>query len=193
MSPSSNPPIPRWTLSGVLPPIRSGQEGTSADRSPYETTALDLVRHFATSPKRIEMLKGLLQFRKALYDAGFPKGFQWVDGSFTEHIEATESRDPQDMDVVTFYELPTEEHMINWEAAQQLIDREKTRKLYSVDAYFIRLGLPLDKQVVKEISYRQSIWAHRRDWTWKVFLSIDFDANSDEAALKELENRSFSS
>lgn len=32
------------------------------------------------------------------------KGFQWLDSSFLENIEAAESRPPRDLDVLTFYE-----------------------------------------------------------------------------------------
>ena len=79
--------IPEWTINNVIPAIRPNAEGHSTDRSPYEVSVIDLVERFATSPERIEILEGYLNYRKALHDLGLLEGFQWLDGSFCENVE----------------------------------------------------------------------------------------------------------
>ena len=75
--------------------------------SPYVVTISDVIRRYATSAERIEILVGLLKFRADLRTAGFIDGFQWFDGSFVENIEETRGRAPADIDVVTFaHRLP---------------------------------------------------------------------------------------
>jgi len=85
--------IPSWTTSDVLPPINPASPA-SADRSPYEVSLTDLILHFNTSPERQAILTGLLDFRQALHAIGIVNGFQWLDGSFLENVEATEKRTP---------------------------------------------------------------------------------------------------
>ena len=98
--------IPNWTMAGIVPPIRPGEEGHSIDRSPYRVSLEVLVERFATSGERATILQGFLKFRTALYHHGVTNGFQWVDGSFLENVEDIESRPPNDIDVVTFFFLP---------------------------------------------------------------------------------------
>ncbi len=62
--------IPSWNNSGVLPPIRPGMAGHSTERSPYQVNIVDVIENFSFSKKRKAILKGLLNFRTALYDAG---------------------------------------------------------------------------------------------------------------------------
>ncbi len=98
--------IPEWNMAGVLPPVSPGLPGAHPNRSPYETDLDHVIDQFATSPDRIKMLKGLLDFRLELSKVGITKGFQWLDESFLENVEDLESRSPRDIDVVTFYYLP---------------------------------------------------------------------------------------
>src|SRR6478735_7819025 len=94
--------IPDFDHNHVLPP-HLGNPTNGDDLSPYKCSSLDLCLKFATSPKRIEILKGLLAFRKKLTEFGVINGFQWLDGSFLENIEISERRNPNDLDLVTFY------------------------------------------------------------------------------------------
>jgi hypothetical protein len=66
---------------------------------------MDLVTRFATTPERQAIIAGLLAYRHALHATGLVRGFQWLDGSFAEHVEVIEQRPPNDIDVVTFYGL----------------------------------------------------------------------------------------
>lgn len=98
--------LPLWTMGGVLPAVWPGQPGHSPIRSPYTTDLAQVVQRFATSPKRVEILHGLISFRAELHQLGICSGFQWLDGSFMEHVEVLEGRDPKDIDAVTYFDLP---------------------------------------------------------------------------------------
>ena len=124
--------------------------------------------HFLKGRKLI--LKGLLDYREALYKAGITRGFQWIDGSFIEHVETLENRAPNDIDVVTFFHLP---HGFNqqelYEQYPFLFNPEWTKEKYNVDAHVCLLGEPLESRHVRQISYWYSMWLHRRNGTWKGF------------------------
>ncbi len=79
---------------------------TSAHSSPYVVTAGELVQRFAINASRCVILDGLLRYRAELRELGFVGGFQWLDGSFVEDVEAREDRAPKDIDVVTFAHPP---------------------------------------------------------------------------------------
>lgn len=128
--------IPAWNIAGVLPPIRPSAPGSSPDRSPYVVDLAVLFDRFATSPERMAILDGLLRFRADLHAAGITSGFQWLDGSFLEQVEALESRAPRDMDVVTFLDLP--QGLDQRALAQRhrtLFDQKHAKATYAMDAF----------------------------------------------------------
>lgn len=179
--------IPEWNTAGVIPPIRPGAEGHSPDRSPYPTTMTELVLCYSTTPERRAILDGLLRYRAALHAIGLTRGFQWVDGSFLEETEVLEDRAPNDVDVVTFFELPNgmagQEGLL--EAGAAIWRREKAE--YRVDAYYEELGQPVGRSEVQRISYWYSLWSHRRDGIWKGFLQVDLDPQHDVEARANLD------
>lgn len=77
--------IPAFSAAGVLPPF-VGEPAARAQRSPYEANVSDVVRRFATSAKRCDILRGWLSHRGRLHALGFVDGFQWLDGSFCEQL-----------------------------------------------------------------------------------------------------------
>ena len=171
--------IPDWSPQGVLPPINP-LSTTSADRSPYEVTLLDVVMHFATSPARYKILQGFLAYRAQLHAMGLQQGFQWVDGSFAEHVELLEQRDPRDVDVVTFLHLPTP---FNPTPAQDLVlDHDHVKAMYRVDAYIVEINLLPPDNLIKKSAYWYSMWSHRRNQTWKGYLQVDLSPGEDAAA-----------
>jgi hypothetical protein len=89
--------LPAFTSQGVLPPY-VGLPADTNGRSPYRVSLLDFAQRFATSTPRIEILKGFLVHRARLLAAGII-GFQWLDGSFVENIEA-EGRVPSALEAV---------------------------------------------------------------------------------------------
>lgn len=95
--------IPDFDHNNVLPPY-IGNATNPNNMSPYPCDIMEFCQHFATSPARIAILKGYVRFRLSCVANGIT-GHQWIDGSFVENIEVSESRDPHDMDVVTLMML----------------------------------------------------------------------------------------
>jgi hypothetical protein len=123
-------------MSGIVPPIRPGLLGSDSDRSPYRTGLDEFIERFALSPDRAKVLQGFLNYRAALHSSGIIDGFQWLDGSFLEHVEDTENRSPRDIDVVSFFHLPpgqTQASLIP--VIKHLLDHNATKEAYSVDAF----------------------------------------------------------
>ena len=180
--------IPAWNAQGVLPPNNPG-DPTAVDRSPYTVSLTDLVLHFGTTEKRQTILEGLLGLRAALHEAGLSEGFQWVDGSFLEDIEKIENRDPADMDVVTFFDLPQGQTQKSFAAAHpDLFNHADTKTRYLVDAYFVPMDDNPPAHLVERSAYWYSLWSHRRNGQWKGYLQIDLSATDDATAGAELQN-----
>ncbi len=172
--------IPAWNSAGVLPPVRPNAPGSSADRSPYVVDLAVLFDRFSTSPERMSILDGLLRFRAELHKMGITSGFQWLDGSFLEHVEILEGRAPRDMDVVTFFDLPQGQDQRSLiQQNGQLFDQKYLKGTYTMDAYFLVMGQPTDQWQVKNIAYWYSMWSHRRDGLWKGFVQVDLDPAQD--------------
>jgi len=181
-------PIPAWTTEGVLPPV-DPLSPTSTKRSPYAVGLADLVPHFNTSPARAAILRGFLDHRRALHALGLVQGFQWLDGSFVENVEALETRSPRDIDVTTFFVLPERD------TQEGLAQRDPTpflphlaKDAFHVDPYFVRLDArPV--ALVRLSAYWYSVWSHRRDQQWKGFLQVDLSPDEDAKARDHLDKR----
>jgi hypothetical protein len=175
--------LPRWNGAGVLPPVRPEMPGHSPERSPYQVPLAAFVDQFATSTERMAILDGLLRFREKLHGLGIVSGFQWLDGSFLEQIELLENRPPHDMDVVTFFDMPSGENQRSLlQKAGQLFDQRHLKASYTVDGYFSMLGQPVDARQVQSITYWYSMWSHRRDGLWKGFVQVDLNPSQDPDA-----------
>jgi hypothetical protein len=167
--------IPRWNSIGILPPFDENNP-TSSSRSPYMSSLDELALHFCESPQRQKIFRGFLEYRNWLQDIGIKSGFQWIDGSFLEHVEMIESREPQDLDVVTFYKLPpgkTQEDLSS--TSKDLFSPNFTKTKYQVDAYYVQLDSESPEYLVKQTSYWYSLWSHRRNRIWKGFIQINLD------------------
>lgn len=183
----SNVSIPNWNPQGVLPP-NNPVTPASTDRSPYTVSLTDLILHFVTSPERQIIFTGFLEFRSALHDAGLVDGFQWVNGSFVENIETTEERKPADIDIVTFFHLPTGKTQKGLASAlPRLFSPVYTREDYHVDAYFVRLNGDAPEPLVRQTAYWYSVWSHRRNGEWKGYLQIDLSSTDDPEAKDNLD------
>jgi len=177
--------IPGFTISGALPPYMGGDPTMRDAVSPYAATLTELCRRFATSSERIAILNGLLSYRRELKAAGFAGGFQWIDGSFIEDVEALRGRPPGDIDIVTFTHPPPELYTDTdrfLDEFSSLIDPNQCKLTFRCDAYIVDLTRqPL--QLVSDTSYWFGLFSHQRDTAlWKGIISIDFDADEDEAS-----------
>jgi hypothetical protein len=153
----------------------------------------DLVSRFGISSQRLNILEGLLLLRQELHKIGLVKGFQWLDGSFSENIELLQSRAPNDIDVVTFFHPPdtkTEDGLLM--EYPQLFDKDYLRDTYHVDAYYV--GLPDEKMEEDELEdlvadsiYWYGVWSHQRNsFSWKGYLQIDLSPTDDNITLDAL-------
>tara|TARA_R110002012_G_scaffold213388_1_gene384519 strand:+ start:595 stop:1149 length:555 start_codon:yes stop_codon:yes gene_type:complete len=167
-------------MTGIVPPIRPNVEGHDPDRSPYIINLNELIEALVFSQERADIVFGLLEYRKALHESGISTGFQWLDGSFLENVEDIESRPPNDIDVVTFFELPVgQDQNTYWGNHGALFDPVHTKKNYSVDAYPFVLRQVVTEQVIRMTSYWYSMWSHRRDGIWKGFVQVVLDPDAD--------------
>jgi hypothetical protein len=177
--------IPAWTSDGVLPPINPSRP-VDPQRSPYVVSLTDYVLRFGDTSERRTIIEGFLRYRAALHAAGLLQGFQWLDGSFLEHIERIEGRAPRDIDVVTFYRLPpgvTQRQLAT--ALGALLDPGFAKVTYHIDGYLVGLGMEPERLVEHSV-YWYSVWAHRRSQLWKGFVQVDLTDAEDAAATATL-------
>lgn len=182
--------IPELNQSGVLPPFI--QEESPTDRAamaPYRSTISEFVLRYAHSTARIDILKGLLAYRKKLKEIGITEGFQWLDGSFVENVETNLGRPPNDIDIVTFAFRPAETDE-NWRKLvaenQDIFLPENSKDIYSCDAYFVDLNThPI--HIVNNTKYWFGLFSHQREsYLWKGMIEIPIISDDDEA-IKILE------
>lgn len=177
--------IPANTISGVLPPFVGETSADKANVSPYEVEISDVILRYATSPERIEILTGLLEYRKALAEIGIAEGFQWLDGSFVEDVEMIRSRPPGDIDLVTFAHRPIQD-LGTWmdvvDANVHLFDPEQTKETFHCDAYFVDLSLK-PELLVSDTAYWFNLFSHQRGAaaTWKGMIRVNL-ASDDHSA-----------
>ncbi len=108
-------PVPAFTLDGILPPF-TGDPTDDSTMSPFKVTVPEFVASFALTPERVQILEGLLEFRRRIHGFGITRGLQWIDGSFVEMNDAV--RAPRDADLVTFFFRPPNlAQRPAWEAA----------------------------------------------------------------------------
>lgn len=181
-------PIPGFTIDGVIPPFIGphGPGGLAQDMTPYVASALEVVHTLGGSDRRRAILTGWLGYRAQLRAAGVTHGFQWLDGSFVEQKE------PNDLDVVTFFRRPAYAQSDNdlqaWVQANiRLFDKRDIKARYLLDAFPVDLnGDP--ETLVGTSRYWIGLFSHRRvDGLWKGMLQVRLeDAADDTAALATL-------
>ncbi len=178
--------IPQWNVDGVIPPVNVN-DPTSNDRSPYSVPLNDFMLRFGTTQSRLDILGGLIEFRSALHNVGLVQGFQWIDGSFLENIEETEKRNPNDIDLVTFFHLPegkTQESL--FKTAPDLFNHRNVKEIFHADTYFVCLNSASPDMLIDMATYWYSLWSHRRNGLWKGFIRIDLSNNDDQVAIANL-------
>ncbi|WP_318451734.1 DUF6932 family protein [Photobacterium leiognathi] len=181
--------IPQFNVSGVLPPFINDDPTNIVNVSPYKVTLGDFVQHFATSPERILLLRGFINYRLKMKSLGFNTGFQWIDGSFVENIEKTQNRPPADIDLVTFSELPSKirsEDEINelFDNNQDIFDNDLSKIEFMCDAFHVNLCThPV--YLIEQTRYWFGLFSHQRSTSlWKGIIEIDF--TDDETIALEL-------
>ncbi|NUP86357.1 MAG: hypothetical protein HUU30_11475 [Burkholderiaceae bacterium] len=146
----------------------------------------------AGSRERCAILAGLFRYRAALRALGFTRGFQWLDGSFVEDVEAREDRPPNDIDVVTFAHPP--DGMLK-EQVQQLLDdhpdlfdHDRCKAGFHCDTSIVNLTTS-PEWLVTQTRYWYGLFSHRRgDALWKGMLQLPLESD-DETATALLDAR----
>ncbi len=175
--------IPGFDIYGLLPPIRPGVPGHSSDRAPYRTDALSFCQRFGNTEERRNILHGWLQFRLRLQEISLNDGFQWVNGSFCEDIEAEETRPPGDVDVVTLAQLG-DQVALREKLPPEVLNHDLCKKTFHVDHYFVATDVLFSMDQGSMISYWSSLWSHRRaDNRWKGFVAIPLASNDVDALV----------
>lgn len=179
--------IPAYNHSHVLPPFE-GERLTHAHSSPYLVSTSELVQRFATSAPRSVILDGLLRYRSELRSLGFLNGFQWLDGSFVEDVEAREDRAPKDIDLVTFAHAPArmgKPQIIQMMASRpDLFDRDACKAGFLCDTFLVNLTSS-PESLVTQTRYWYGLYSHRRgDALWKGLLQLPLD--SDDLAARAM-------
>ncbi len=184
-------PIPDFDHNQVLPP-HLGDPRVRAQLSPYPATSEDVCQKFATTDERRDILRGWLRFREKLSRLGVVSGFQWLDGSFLEQIELSESRGPRDLDTITFYVTPAG---VNPNAfltqvlanLPEFVDRDAAKINYRLDHFPVTLTSD-PAALVEHTRYWAGLFSHRRDGIWKGMLRVELNTPTiDNAAAAILQ------
>lgn len=191
--------IPLHTQSGVLPPFYPGTlPSDPGAMAPYQVQLSEFLIRFGTTIQRINLLKRFIKYRTDLQSKGISEGFQWVDGSFVEQVEITQSRSPKDIDVVTFFFRPDGlTDMDSWEKFVQenskIFDANTLREEYSTDGYYVDLYIH-PAYLVHQIQYWFGLFSHQREtYLWKGLVQIPLEDDVDGSVLlTELEAKCLS-
>jgi hypothetical protein len=146
---------------------------------------------FGYSNMRKSLIRNLIGYRALMRTGGFVSGIQFLNGSFLENVEATQGRDPQDIDVFSLVSLPPayQTNAQAWSSTglpfwrDEVVNQPLNKQRYSLDTYadiYPQPGL----SEIKTIIYWYSLFAHQRvTMEWKGFVAVPLDAASDANAL----------
>jgi hypothetical protein len=177
-------PIPAFDHNLVLPP-HLGDPVNRGQLSPYPCTTLDLCQRLGINAERRAILGKFLDFRDRLRVEGLTNGFQWLDGSFMEDVEARENRSPRDLDVVTVYwgyDLAFQSQLV----AQfpEFASPRLSKAAYSLDHYTFDAGYD-PTLTLEQTRYWILLFSHNRQGVWKGMLKIDLNTPAEDAAARQ--------
>ena len=197
-----NSPFPRWNATGIFPPVDRENPASPYNRSPYSVSLADLVRYLGTGAPRLRILRGFLEYRKALHTLGIVDGIQWVNGSFVEDVETRRGQiAPNDIDVVTFAYLPAGMTLSRFlQEAPRLSNPIRTKNDYLVDGYIEPLPELAPDELLRVAAYWYGLWSHTRTDVpnasittprseWKGFLQVSLAPTEDPIAETTLEEQ----
>jgi len=181
-------PFPAFNIDGVIPPF-VGARGPGDSRtymSPHEASPVEVIARLGGTPQRRNILKGWLAHRMELRAVGVVTGFQWLDGSFVE------DKEPNDLDIVTFFRRPLAAPTAATMAelmmrTPSVFSRAQVKEAHHLDAQLVDLNAT-PEAVVDLTRYWAGIFSHRRgDLMWKGMLKVDLDDRDDDLASLVLE------
>lgn len=111
---------------------------------------------------------------------GLTNGFQWLDGSFLEEVEAREGRPPRDLDVVTVYwgyDLDFQQELVV--NLPEFADSELSKDSFHLDHYPFDAGFAPDV-AVDYSRYWIQLFSHNREAVWKGMLKAGLNTPDDD-------------
>lgn len=171
-------PIPEFDHNDVLPP-HLGDPRRHDELSPFPATSLEVCQRFGTTPARKLILQRWLGFRARMNEVGITSGVQWLDGSFMENRDAHGGDAPNDLDLVTFYDVPPGESAEDFLARvdanfPEFFDPFLSRRDFFVDHFSIHLGQN-GISLVDTTRYFTGLFSHRSDGVWKGMLCVELN------------------
>ena len=146
---------------------------------------MELCQALATTPERRAILGKFLDFRERLRAEGLTNGFQWLDGSFLENIEARESRPPKDLDVITVYwgyDLAFQRQLLaNF---PEVANPALAKANYFLDHYPFDAGFD-PTLTVENTRYWILLFSHTRLGVWKGMLRVELNTPTEDAAARQ--------
>ena len=177
--------IPPFDHNNVLPPY-VGDVTNPFTMSPYTCDIMELCRFFATTPRRIAILKGLVRFRLVCTQQGI-RGRQWIDGDFVEKLEA-ENRDPEHVVAVSLiYKLSDDHNRRVLRDFPEFADSRLSRQHYLVDHQVFIINLSPEYTVLWS-KHWNLLFGHNRRGIWKGMLEMPLyeDNTFDQMAMAYL-------
>jgi hypothetical protein len=176
--------IPAFDHNLVLPP-HLGDPSVPEHISPYPCHTMELCERFGFSVERRKILEGFLNFRDRIRAGGITNGYQWVDGSFVEHVEARDSKSPSDIDVVTVYwgyPLPVQVELMK--IFPEFSNPALAKQNFLVDHYPFDAGFsPVN--TLDWTRYWCSLFSHNKKKIWKGMLRIEINTPAEDAVARE--------
>ena len=185
--------IPDFDHNQVLPP-HLGDPRHPDQLSPFPATSKEVCDKFSSSPERRVILQGWLDFRKQLTHMKIVNGFQWLDGSFMEDIEASEARPPHDLDLITFFSLPSGMSSAQFIANTQgslpeFFDRDLSKLNFHLDHFPVYLDTG-GETLVDTTRYWTGLFSHRRNAVWKGMLRVELNTVTDDTDAAQILQKS---
>ena len=174
--------IPEWDRRGFLPPWL-GEHRQVGSHPPYLVPLTDFVLRFGDTARRREILTRFLDYRNALHTAGLVRGFQWVNGSFVTNTAQIANREPNDIDVVTFYHLLegyTQEMLLD--AFLAAFNNTDVLENYATDTHLVCLDTDHMFYLLKVAAFWHSLWSHTIESHRKGYLAISLSNDTDASA-----------
>jgi hypothetical protein len=111
---------------------------------------------------------------------GIVYGFQWLDGSFLENIEASEGRSPRDLDVVTFFGGLSIADQNNIRASfPEFANPGLAKNNFTLDHYPVDYSYNPDV-TVEQTRYWLQLFTHNRLGVWKGILRLSLNTPIDD-------------
>lgn len=183
-------PIPDFDHNNVLPPFINGRPGILTNHSPYICTIQEFCEKFATTEVRIELLTKFVEFRLKVHESEITSGFQWVDGSFLEDKEKALNKDPNDIDVATFFQVssPNTEDKIKNEFPE-FINRGLAKDNYMLDNLLIHITPLAPYDLIRNTNFISKLFSYSRRGVHKGMVEIHLNTpTNDKAALEYLKS-----